>query len=70
MRLEVRPACPEDTSVLVEGWNRVLVQDPVDETRFMDVIFEVPNHEREDTLVALDGGQIVGFLDVIARDGI
>lgn len=64
----IRPATPEDVTEIVQGWNRVLVHDPIDETRFRDVFLEDPNHQPNDTLVALNGGHIVGFLDCIARD--
>ncbi len=65
-----RTLSPPDVSEVVQGWNRTLPYDTIDDVRFRDVILEDPNHEPEGTLVAVDDGRIVGFMDVITRDSV
>ena len=70
MMFRIRPLERGDLPEVVEGWNRVLVYDRVDEERFKRVVLEDPNYEKELNLVALDDGRVVGFIAAVAREGV
>ena len=59
-----------NTKDIVDGWNHSLLYDQVDENRFRHVIIEDANYEKNGCLVATYDGKIVGFISVVAREGI
>jgi GNAT superfamily N-acetyltransferase len=67
--LETRTLTRSDVPMVVEAWNRSLVYDSVTQERFEWTILDDPNCEPEGNIIALDQGQIVGFVSVVARGG-
>jgi GNAT superfamily N-acetyltransferase len=67
--LETRTLTRSDVPMVVEAWNRSLVYDSVTQERFEWTILDDPNCEPEGNIIALDRGQIVGFVSVVARGG-
>lgn len=67
---QVRPIESSDICEIVNGWNQVLIYDNVSEQWFEEIIFRDPNYERDCNLVAVRDGVIVGFIGIVAREGI
>ena len=67
--LQTRTLAKPDIPQIVEAWNRALAYDRVTQERFEWTILDDPNCEPEGNVVALDRGQIVGFVSVDARGG-
>jgi GNAT superfamily N-acetyltransferase len=64
-RILAKPDIPE----VVEAWNRSLVHDTITQEQFEWTILGDPNSEPEGSIIALDRGQIVGFISVVAQGG-
>ncbi len=69
MQITIRPMESSDVAEVVRGWNRSIPYDQVDESRFEDVILNDRNHEKGASLVAIQDGNIVGFISAVAREG-
>jgi GNAT superfamily N-acetyltransferase len=67
--LETRILTKEDIPQVVKAWNHSLAYDSVTQEQFEWVILDDPNCEPEGNIIALDQGQIVGFVSVISRGG-
>ena len=67
--LETRILAREDIPQVVEAWNRSLEYDSVTREQFEWTILDDPNSEPEGNIIALDQGQIVGFVSVVAQGG-
>jgi GNAT superfamily N-acetyltransferase len=67
--LQTRTLAKPDIPEVVEAWNRSLVYDTVTQEQFGWVMLDDPNYEPEGNIIALDRGQIVGFVSVVARGG-
>jgi GNAT superfamily N-acetyltransferase len=67
--LETRVLAREDIPQVVEAWNRALEYDNVTQAQFEWTILDDPNCEPEGHIIALDQGQIVGFVSVVAQGG-
>jgi ribosomal protein S18 acetylase RimI-like enzyme len=67
--LETRILTREDIPDVVEAWNRSLKYDSVTQEQFEWVILDDPNCEPEGNIIALDQGQIVGFVSVVSHGG-
>ncbi len=70
MEIFIRPFETEDVPEVVKGWNVSLPYDRVNENHFIRVILDDPNYEKESSYVAINEGQIVGFISSVAREGI
>ncbi|MBI5956594.1 MAG: GNAT family N-acetyltransferase [Chloroflexi bacterium] len=63
----VRGFRPGDLAPVVELWNQSLVRDPITPGLFQNKVLLDPNYDPEGCLVALEGGQVVGFMLAVAR---
>ncbi|HGE71921.1 TPA: GNAT family N-acetyltransferase [Candidatus Poribacteria bacterium] len=70
MEVSIKAMEKSDVKAVVDGWNRSLIYDQVNEKRFQDIILGDPNYEKNSCLVAAIDNEIVGFISVIAREGI
>lgn len=70
MDIEVRLLRQSNIAHVVSGWNTCLAYDRVSEEKFESTIFGDPNYDREGNLVAVRNGEIVGFVAVVAREGV
>lgn len=70
MRIEVRPMELDEVGEVVKAWNKTLIYDQLDEEQLKDVVLGDANYKKESTLVATYEGNIVGFICVVAREGI
>ncbi|MFN2284371.1 MAG: GNAT family N-acetyltransferase [Anaerolineae bacterium] len=68
--LDLRVLERSDIPAVVEAWNRSLVYDKVTREQFEWTILDDPDCEPEGNIVALDCGQIVGFVSVVAQEGV
>ncbi len=70
MDILIRNMTESDTRDVVNEWNRSLIYDQVTENRFLDVVLKDANYEKDSCLVAVTGDKIVGFISVVAREGV
>jgi ribosomal protein S18 acetylase RimI-like enzyme len=70
MQINIRPMVLTDLSEIVKGWNYSVIYDKMDERRFRSTIIEDANHKKQDTLLAIYDGKIVGLISSVAREGI
>jgi GNAT superfamily N-acetyltransferase len=70
MNINIKPMEISDIQEVVDGWNKTLIYDQVNEERFKNVIIDDANYEKESTFVAIYDNKIVGFIGAVAREGI
>lgn len=70
MKISIRAMEKSDVKGVVNEWNNSLIYDKINENRFQDVILEDANYEKNSCLVATADNKIIGFISVIAREGI
>ena len=70
MQIIIRPMEVSDIADIIQGWNRSLVHDQIDQKRFESVILDDSNHEKGASLAAVYDGKIIGFITAAAREGV
>ena len=70
MQVTIRVLAISDVPEVVEGWNSSVIHSQLSRERFENVILKDPNYEEGSALVATLDGKIVGFICVVAREGI
>jgi hypothetical protein len=68
--MQIRILTSTDIPQVVKGWNSCFIYNQVTEQRFRHIVLDDLNYEAEDTLVATDGDEIIGFVSAVAREGI
>src|SRR4051812_38192146 len=65
--MEIRSYRPQDEAQIVALWARSLVRDPVTPERFRQMVLLDANYDPEGCLVAIEGGEPIGFALGIVR---